>query len=251
MRSQRSGLVFICLLALTGCHPKKFGGDRGGVFASHALHVGDRLSCPDRVEDLTRTAGSADGQACAYGGPDHEEVQLSLAPLNGQSADLRLAALDRTLRADLPAAVGASTGEGVPRGGTEKGKQAHIDLPGFHLDATDGTARIRMPGVSINADDDDANVTSSVDGVKQSTVHAHGGGAEIRTGEVNANGVDVSYLLASDTPGPGGDRVVGYVAKGPAAGPLVVGVFHARAHAHHDVAGRSAVRRLVGMNVGG
>ena len=69
-------------------------------------------------------------------------------------------------------------------------------------------------------------------------------------GGVNANGADLTYILASDTPDPSGFRVVGYMAKGPSAGPLVVGVFRVREHDHgHKDMNDLGVSRLIDMNV--
>ena len=39
------------------------------------------------------------------------------------------------------------------------------------------------------------------------------------------------------------------MAKGPAAGPLVVGVFKAREHGHHDDVGGHGLGSLIDMNV--
>ena len=250
MRQARFAVI-IGLVALTGCHPRRVGGPGGIGFAKHPLTVGKRLTCPEPIEALTRTGQAADGQTCTYSGAEQEDVQLSLTPLGGGSVDTRLAALDQAAKAETPAAVShPGGGEGIYVGEGDRGKQAHIDLPGFHLNATDGKASIRMPGVSIDANDDDANVTTSV-GHAQSTVQAHEGGAEIRTGGVNANGVDVTYLLAAHAPGPHGYRVAGYMAKGPAAGPLVVGTFRVRGQDHDNVVGRGGLARLIDLNVGG
>ena len=55
-------------------------------------------------------------------------------------------------------------------------------------------------------------------------INAHDGGAEVRAGWFGQKSVDANYVLASDQAGPTGVRAAGYVAKGPATGPLVVGV---------------------------
>ena len=212
------------------------------------MTVGQKLVCPGQVGMLTRTSLAPDGRSCGYAGPKQEQVRLSLTPLDGATAETKLASLDQTLRAELPA--GAGQGAGVHDGGDEAGDHAHLDLPGFHLDASDGRASIRMPGVSINADGDDAKVTTGPEGHENSVVRAHPGGTEIRVGGVNANGASLTYLLASDTPGPTGFRVVGYMARGPAAGPLVVGVFRVREHDHgHNDMNDLGVSRLLDMNV--
>ena len=251
MRIVLLGALVVAVSALSACHPKPIHHGEGFGYAQRPLAVGQTLVCPDQVGDLTRTAQGADGHTCTYDGPQAEQVQLSFLPLDGATPDTRLAGLDQSLKAELPVASSAAANrQGVYVGGDEAGRHAHIDLPGFHLNASDGKASIRMPGVSINADGDDAKVTTGPEGHENSVVSAHPGAAEIRVGGVNANGADTTYLLASDTPGPTGFRVVGYMAKGPAAGPLVVAVFHAREHEHggNNMADHG-LNRLIDMNV--
>ena len=249
MRVERLGLLAVAGLCVIACHPRRL--HRGDIISldHRPMRQVERLTCPDQVDGLTRTAQAADGRSCAYAGPQSEEVQLSLMALDGATPDVRLASLDTTLKAELPGAK-ADTGHGptVHVSSDQAGDQAHIDLPGFHLNASGGRADIRMPGVSINADGDKARVSTGVGGREQAVVDAHAGGAEIRAGGVGANGADVTYLLASDTPGPSGYRMVGYIAKGPASGPLVVGVFRSRDHQGHD-GGAHGLDRLIDMNV--
>ena len=251
MRGARSTVLLAVLVTASACHPKRLHHGQGLGFATRPLSVGQTLDCPDQVGSLTRTAKAADGRSCAYDGPQEEQVQLSFMPLDGATPETRLASLDQSLKAELPAAATPpANGTGVYVGSDKAGDHAHIDLPGFHLNASGDKASIRLPGVSINADGDDAKVTTGREGHETSVVNAHQGGAEIRVGGVNANGADMTYLLASDTPGPTGFRVVGYMAKGPAAGPLVVGVFHARQHEHGgDNMSDHGLDRLIDMNV--
>ena len=56
-------------------------------------------------------------------------------------------------------------------------------------------------------------------------VHAGPGGAEVVAEDVGDNNASLVYVLASDRKPASGYQAVGYVAKGPAAGPLVVGEF--------------------------
>ncbi len=251
MRGLRAGLIVAAAGAAAACHPKPLGHSAGIGDAHRPLTVGRTLICPGEVGALTRTAQASDGRSCAYDGPRQEQVQLSFMPLDEAGPEAKLAGLERTLRMQLPSAIAtADNGAGVHVGGDEAGHHAHIDLPGFHLNASGGRASIRMPGVSINADGDDAKVTAGPEGHETSVVSAHPGGTEIRVGGVNANGADMTYLLASDTPGPSGARVVGYMAKGPSAGPLVVGVFRVRDHEHGDNdVNDLGVSRLVDINV--
>ncbi len=251
MRLGRSGTLVAAACALSACHPKPLHRGEGLGFARKPMTVGTSLVCPDHLEALIRTAQSTDGQSCAYNGPRQEQVELRITPLAGATLEAKLALLDQTLKTELPSAAALpASGQGIYVGGDQTGHHAHIDLPGFHLNASDGKASIQMPGVSINADGDDAKVTTGRQGHESSVVNAHPGGTEIRVGGVNADGLDTTYLLASDTPGPSGFRVVGYRAKGPPAGPLVVGVFRIREHDHgHNEMSDLGVSRLIDMNV--
>lgn len=251
MAVAKSGLLLAGLLALCACHPKPMQRGAGLGYARRPLTVGKTLDCPDQVGSLTRTAMSPDGRTCSYDGHDQEQLQLSLVPLAGMTAQARLASLTQSLKPELPnASTPAAAGAGVYVGQDDAGHDAHIDLPGFHLNASDGKASIRMPGVSINADGNDAKVTTGAQGHEVSVVTAHPGGSEMRVGGVNANGADMTYILVSDAPGPTGFRVVGYMAKGPSAGPLVVGVFRVREHEHgRNEISNLGVSRLIDLNV--
>ena len=249
MRVERLVLLVAASLGAVACHPRRVHPGDMLSLDHRPMKAVDRLTCPDRVGDLTRTAEAGDGRSCAYTGSQAEDVQLSLMPLDGATPDARLAALDTTLKAEAPGAkTGPDQGQGVYVSSDQGGDQAHIDLPGFHLNASGGKADIRMPGISINADGDKARVSTGGGGREQTVVDAHAGGAEIRAGGVGANGAAITYLLASDTPGPSGYKVVGYIAKGPASGPLVVGVFRVRDRRGHDGGGHG-LDRLVDLNV--
>ena len=114
-----------------------------------------------------------------------------------------------------------------------KGDQASVRIGGFHIDANDstGSARIRGTGgngesVSINAQDDAAEVRTSA------------GGEATRT----------SWILTDNRDSPSGWRLVGYEARGPIGGPLVVATVRSRdnnrGRAFNDA------KALVALNVG-
>ncbi len=249
MRAAPALVLATSLTAVAACHPRHIG---AFGMASRPVTVVDRLVCPGSVGDLQRSGEASDGRSCAYSGPRDEAVQLSLTPLDGLSAQARLATLDATLKSELPATASTPHGEGVYVGADKGASTAHIDLPGFHLNASNDKANIRLPGVSIDADGDDAKVTTAAGGLGGTQVQAHRGGAEIRTGGVNANGVQLTYLLASNTPGPGGYRVVGYRAKGPLHGPLVVATFRAKGENHHgDELDNKGLEDLLALNAHG
>ena len=110
---------------------------------------------------------------------------------------------------------------------------AKVDAPFVHVEADDQRAHVKVLGVTIDADNDNANVHTDW-GSKTAMIKATPKGAEIRAVDLRRGAVDMLYVLAGDHPGPTGYRSVGYVARGPASGPLVVGVFKSAADQHHD-----------------
>ncbi|MDP8916548.1 MAG: hypothetical protein M3M95_04990, partial [Pseudomonadota bacterium] len=129
-------------------------------------------------------------------------------------------------------------------------ERAQVRLPGLSVDAQGDRATVRLPGVTIDAQDDKANIRVRGDDGEAVTVRANDGGAEIRTVETQGrkNGdFSSTYLLASETAGPGGWRVAGYKAQGPGAGPLVIGVLRARGRRDGDL--MDEVEDLIQRNV--
>jgi hypothetical protein len=216
--------------ALSGCHPKHAGGhfgvhvDSGGGdfvgFGDGPVRAPASLTCPAQVDDLARTAQAADGKSCAYSGANGSKGQLG--------------------------PIDASGGVHISADGDHD--RANIDLPGFHLHANgDGKANISMPGVTINADGDKAQVNAGW-GAHKAVVNANSNGAEVRAGSVNTSVADLTYVLASSTAGPTGLRAAGYMARGPAAGPLVVGVFRTPESEHAHELNDHGLQRLIRIN---
>lgn len=114
-----------------------------------------------------------------------------------------------------------------------RGDQASVRIGGFHIDANDstGSARVRGTGghgesVSVNAQDDAAEIRTSA------------GGEATRT----------TWVLTDNRDSESGWRLVGYEARGPIGGPLVVATVRSRdsnrGRAFNDA------KALVTLNVG-
>ena len=211
------------------------------------LRVAAKLDCPAFQGRLARVAQAADGQSCEYRGRDGDTVRLSLAPLRGRSPSEALAPLRDQLHALVPVYR-----EPTPVGySDEPGDRADVDVPFVHVHAVGDRADVRLFGIHIrgHGHGDDADV--GVDrGHKRSVVHAGPRGAEVVAEDVGRSNASLVYVLAANHRTPSGLRAAGYIAKGPASGPLVVAEFHsARDHRGAYDHGDSDVDRLIDRNL--
>jgi hypothetical protein len=215
---------------LSGCtppHPHHF---------ANALRTIDSLDCPDSEGDLTRKSQSSDGKTCVYADGADAVVTLQLVSLNGGDTKTALAPIEDDLKAELPPQTGAKSDNDASNG------RVDIDLPGIHIHASgkDGDkddAKIDIggpghdsaggPGVSIDAHDKDARISINESG----------------------SGVRLSYIIASDNPGPNGYKSVSYDARGPSGGPLAVVSIKSKSDDVDDL--RDEARELLKRNVGG
>jgi hypothetical protein len=180
------------------------------------------LICPDHEGALVRTAQAGDGKSCDYLGSDGETVRLKLLDLDGRSAPEALAPAQAELRTLLPLPF-----KPIPAiSNLDEGERADVDLPFFHVHTINDRSDVKIFGVTIHDDGKNAEVSVKKGG-KHTVVHATPAGAEVVAEDVGRTNAELVYVLASDRRGPGGWRAVGYVAKGPSAGPLVVGEFRA------------------------
>jgi hypothetical protein len=237
-------------LALAACYPPHPHHE-----AATPLKVVARLDCPDSQGDLSLKSQTGDGKSCAYGDSSGALVNLQLISLASTDARTALAPLEADLRSELPSAQG---GAGAAASGGSDKDRVDIDLPGIHIHAKgDGDATVDAAGVKVNANNAGAHVeahdtsTVKVDGrgaTEGVTIDAGDKGAEIRVNEAGS-GERSSFILASDSPGPHGYKFVGYEARGPVGGPLVVASVRAKEEDHDDL--RHDMRALLRRNVGG
>ena len=133
-----------------------------------------------------------------------------------------------------------------------QGDKATVRLPGMHIDADGDRANIRIGGITIRADDKNSQVnvrsnsgsSSDADAV---TIDASDGAARIRTSSPG-EAVRASFLMTSNQPSSTGWRVVGYEARGPSGGPIVVATVRGKDRNENRVF--EAAKALVTLNVG-
>jgi hypothetical protein len=251
------------------CHPMR---RALHIDAGRPISVASTLDCPENQGDLIKVSESADGHSCVYRSNQGEDVSLSLLPLAGQSPQLALTPLETQLRAIAPHGDSDQDNDGdsdidhakAPKGhGTQHddsdddngGEHDHtkvdlpfvhvdadngsghdrakVDVPFVHVDADDDKAHVKVFGVTIDADNDNANVHTNW-GSKTAVIKAGPQGAEIRAIDLRHGAADMLFILAGEQAGPSGYHSVGYVARGPSTGPLVVATFKSRVNHHHD-----------------
>ncbi|MFI4964554.1 MAG: hypothetical protein ACHP9T_04220 [Caulobacterales bacterium] len=202
------------------------------------------LDCPASQGALTRTAKNADGASCDYKSADGETVRLRLLPLEGRSAADALA----PTRAELHALTPIYNRRVPAADKSEPGDRADIDLPFFHIHAVGERADVRVFGVKIHSEGDNADVNVG-HGHKHTVVHAGADGAEVLAEDVGRSNASLVYVLAADKRPASGYWTVGYVAKGPAKGPLVVGEFRSTEKRGRHDGDHGDIGRLIDRNL--
>ena len=229
------------VLALAACdHP-----DAGRQRQMRALKVVSKLDCPETQGHLKRTAVAADGLSCDYGA-DGVEVTLKLVKLEGGNAVAALSPIEADLRALMP---GTKPGPVAAAAEGNSEEDVDISLPGISVKTSGESANVSIGGPSgpqIKADDDGAEIrvqrNVEIDGERVE----HEGRRRHR----DDDGVYSRFILASDK-ATGGWAVVGYEARGPKGGPLVVATLKARRGRHSDDDSFADVNALIRHNVGG
>jgi hypothetical protein len=133
-----------------------------------------------------------------------------------------------------------------------KNGSANVRLPGIKIDASKGSAHINVFGMHIDADDHKGGRGASHVEIhsddNEVNVRAQDHAAEIHERK-KGQGLRATYMLADDAAPATGWRMVGYEARGPVSGPIVVAVVKSK-----DGRGDSvlhAAKLLVKRNVGG
>lgn len=194
------------------------------------LRAPARLDCPTESGDLTRTAQSPDGQWCDYAGPRGETVRLRFAPLNGLTPSQALA----PTRAQLHALVPVYRNAMPVNYSDQPGDSADVNVPFVHVHKDGDKSDVRLFGIfHIVGHDHDTDVSKD-GGHEHASVHAGFRGAEVVADKVGRSNASLVYVLAGGHRFSSGYRAVGYVAKGPVTGPLVVAEFRSPAKTYRD-----------------
>ncbi|MDZ4113673.1 MAG: methyltransferase type 11 [Brevundimonas sp.] len=242
--------------------------------AKGALKVVQTLQCPQTMGSLTRKGtASAEGTVCTYSGPRGAEVSLHLVKLDGATPAEALKAFEDRLSTAMPQAVAqlrassageASAAAAAADADPPTGDRASVRAPGVDIQAEGDDATVRLPGLRIESKGDQASVRiggfhiDASDGEDSVDIGASGEGdnvsiqanqdaAEIRT-SAGGGATRANWILTDNRPSEAGWRLVGYEARGPAGGPLVVATVRARDRERGRVF--EDAKDLVALNVG-
>ncbi|RZJ29243.1 MAG: methyltransferase type 11 [Brevundimonas sp.] len=221
-------------------------GDSKGV-----LKVVDALQCPQTMGSLTRKGSATDaGRTCTYIGPKGAEVTLQLVALDGKTPPQVLKGFEERLSTSLPQAVaglarqpddaavkadarsdasGDHASVRAPGVNIEAhGDDASVNLPGMRIETSGDQASVRIGGLHIDANDSEGTVNVEGSGGDDNvSIRARDDAAEVRA-VASGDATRASWMLSDNRASTDGWRRVGYEARGPVGGPLVVATVRSR-----------------------
>lgn len=184
------------------------------------------------------------------------------AQMRGAAADADAAQADaEAARADAEVAR-ADAEMARAESSAQSGDRATVRLPGVTVESSGEDASVRIPGMAVDTDGDKARVRIggfSIDASEGSqavaisssdesvSIQAHDDAAEIRT-RAPGSATRVTYILTDNAASEAGWRLVGYEARGPQGGPIVVATVRAKDRNNDGVF--DDAKDLVSLNVG-
>ncbi len=178
--------------------------------------------------DLPR-AMAAISAAEARAQADAAAVQADAA---GAAADTAQRAADTARAAADEAAAATGDRASVRAPGVAidaNNDDATVRLPGMRIETRGDKASVRIGGFHIDADDSDgsARITGSSPDGDNVSINAQDDAAEIRAA-ASGEATRASWMLTDNRGSESGWRIVGYEARGPVGGPLVVATVRSR-----------------------
>tara|TARA_R110000787_G_scaffold52506_3_gene123574 strand:- start:287 stop:1132 length:846 start_codon:yes stop_codon:yes gene_type:complete len=255
----------------------------GGDGPHGVLRVVDALQCPQTQGSLTRKGSAhAGGTVCTYVGAKGAEVSLHLVRLDDTSVDAVLQAFQTRLSREMPLTVArlraaeetaaaestradadaARADIAAARADAAAGEPTTVQMPGIHIRTQGDDADVKLPGINIESHGDRSRVRigginiQSNDGSGQVSIHSgddrvsiqsHADSTEVRT-STGGDSTRVTWVLNDPEASESGWRLVGYEARGPQAGPVVIATVRSRDSERGRVF--ADARDLVALNVG-
>ncbi|MBS0332484.1 MAG: hypothetical protein JSS35_06935 [Proteobacteria bacterium] len=249
-RASVAAALCVSAFALSACATRvNYEGFEASSVGDSPLRAVAALDCPESQGALTLRARAGDGRSCDYDGPQGETVRLSVVDLQGRSIAETLAPAQAELRTLLPLPYKAPAPVSQAEG---EGERTDVDLPFLHVHTLNNRADVSILGVHIH-DDGSTTEVKTKRGGKHTVVRATTTGAEVLAEDIGRENSSLVYVLASDRRSHDGWRAVGYLAKGPTKGPLVLAEFRATTRQDHDQHHYRDhdVERLIDRNVKG
>ena len=159
-----------------------------------------------------------------------DAAEADAATAERAAATAEAAAATSEQAADHAAASGDRASVRAPGVNIEaNGDDATVRLPGMRIETRGDKASVRIGGFHIDADDSDgsARVSGSSGNGDNVSINAQDDAAEIRA-SAGGGGTRASWILTDSRASESGWRVVGYEARGPVGGPLVVATVRSR-----------------------
>ena len=226
-------------------------GPKGAEVILHLIPLGDERPVDVLKTFETRLSASLPqavaGLRSAEAGAARAEAQAERAQAESERAMAR--AEEASARAEAAARTGDRASVSMPGVNVEaEGEKASVRLPGMRIEADGDNASVRIGGLHIDADDRSGTVDiQSDEGGDNVSIRAQDDATEVRA---NASGdaTRASWILTDNRPSEDGWRLVGYEARGPAGGPLVVATVRSRDRNRGRVF--EDAKDLVELNVG-
>lgn len=234
-----------------------YSGPRGAEVTLHLvpLNGGSSQEALKAFEDKL-AADLPQALAEVRAGEARNQAEAARADAEAARADAEVARADAEMaRAEAEAARAEAH--------AEPGSTAHVSAPGVRIEAQDDKATVRLPGMRIDADGDRANIKiggitiraddrSSQVKVRSTdnavSIDAHDGAARIRT-SAPGQAVRATFLMTTNgADAETGWRMVGYEARGPVGGPIVVATVRTKDRNENRI--MDAAKALVTLNVG-
>ncbi|GAA0652464.1 methyltransferase type 11 [Brevundimonas lenta] len=228
----------------------KYVGPRGAEVILQLVPLNDQK--PSDVLQAFETRLSADLpqavaglRASAEADKARAEADRARATADGARAEAEVAAQE----AEAAARSGDRASVRAPGVNIEaEGDDATVRLPGMHIETRGDQASVRIGGFHIDANDSTGTV--DIEGGENGdsvSVRARDDSAEVRA-SASGDATRASWILTDNRPSPEGWRMVGYEARGPVGGPLVIATIRSRDRNRDSVT--EDAKALVSLNVG-
>ena len=177
--------------------------------------------------DLPRAVAALEAAA------DAAEADAAAAERAAATAESAAATADRAAdqaAADHAAGTGDRASVRAPGVAIDAdGEDASVRLPGMRIETRGDKASVRIGGFHIDADDSDgsAHVSGSGGNGDNVSINAQNDAAEIRA-SAGGGATRISWILTDNRTSESGWRTVGYEARGPVGGPLVIATVRSR-----------------------